>query len=235
MFLLVTNQPQQHFLELIFVVLAWAFAILEAVRELQILELLCLQTVMAMINLEIGASGVVSQECKAVQQHFLELIFVVLAWAFAILEAVRELQILELLCLQTVMAMINLEIGASGVVSQECKAVQQHFLELIFVVLAWAFAILEAVRELQILELLCLQTVMAMINLEIGASGVVSQECKAVLCDRMPSPMGESAVDYKSLSSMPKVSFDKVLELALEEVVEVLKFSASAALLLWIR
>ncbi|KAK8607980.1 hypothetical protein V6N13_023423 [Hibiscus sabdariffa] len=148
--------------------------------------------------------------------------------------------ILELLCLQTVMAMINLEIGASGVVSQECKAV---ILELLCLQTVMAMINLEigasgvVSQECKavILELLCLQTVMAMINLEIGASGVVSQECKAVLCDRMPSPMGESAVDYKSLSSMPKVSFDKVLELALEEVVEVLKFSASAALLLWIR
>lgn len=31
--------------------------------------------------------------------------------------------------------------------------------------------------------------------------------CVLQLCDRLPSPMGESAVDCGSLSSMPTVSF----------------------------
>lgn len=41
------------------------------------------------------------------------------------------------------------------------------------------------------------------------------------LCDRIPSPMGESAVDCNSLSSMPRVSFTiggKVFDLAPEQV-----------------
>ncbi|KAK8618436.1 hypothetical protein V6N13_132428 [Hibiscus sabdariffa] len=52
------------------------------------------------------------------------------------------------------------------------------------------------------------------------------------LCDRMPSPMGKSAVDCKSLSSMPKV-FELAPEEYILKVLKVLKFSASAALLLW--
>lgn len=41
------------------------------------------------------------------------------------------------------------------------------------------------------------------------------------LCDKLPSPMGESAVDCGSLSSMPSISFTiggKVFDLAPEQV-----------------
>ena len=41
------------------------------------------------------------------------------------------------------------------------------------------------------------------------------------LCERLPSPNGESTVDCKSISSMPKVAFTiagKSFELAPEEV-----------------
>ena len=41
------------------------------------------------------------------------------------------------------------------------------------------------------------------------------------LCDKMPSPMGESAVDCGDLSSMPTVSFSiggRTFDLAPEEV-----------------
>jgi hypothetical protein len=41
------------------------------------------------------------------------------------------------------------------------------------------------------------------------------------LCDRMPSPMGESAVDCGKVSSMPSVSFTiggKVFDLSSQEV-----------------
>uniref|UniRef100_A0A0A0LRZ8 Aspartic proteinase n=1 Tax=Cucumis sativus TaxID=3659 RepID=A0A0A0LRZ8_CUCSA len=50
------------------------------------------------------------------------------------------------------------------------------------------------------------------------------------LCDRMPSPMGQSAVDCGTLSSMPSVSFtigDKVFDLAPEEYI--LKVGEGAA------
>ncbi|KAF2284927.1 hypothetical protein GH714_032622 [Hevea brasiliensis] len=65
-------------------------------------------------------------------------------------------------------------------------------------------------------------TVITQINHAIGASGIISQECKtlvaqygkvilemliAQLCDRLPSPNGESTVDCSSLSSMPHISF----------------------------
>ena len=43
------------------------------------------------------------------------------------------------------------------------------------------------------------------------------------LCDRLPSPMGESAVDCSALASMPKISFiigSKTFELSPEQVVD---------------
>lgn len=45
--------------------------------------------------------------------------------------------------------------------------------------------------------------------------------CTLQLCDRLPSPMGESVVDCGDLSSLPSVSFTiggKVFDLAPEEV-----------------
>ena len=46
------------------------------------------------------------------------------------------------------------------------------------------------------------------------------------LCDRLPSPMGESAVDCSSLSSLPTVSFTvagKTFDLSPDEVIIFIK------------
>lgn len=50
---------------------------------------------------------------------------------------------------------------------------------------------------------------------------------KLQLCERLPSPMGESAVECESLSSMPSVSFTiggKVFELSPKEVCIYIRF-----------
>ncbi|KAG4981131.1 hypothetical protein JHK82_034381 [Glycine max] len=79
--------------------------------------------------------------------------------------------------------------------------------------------------------------VIAQINHAIGAVGIVSQECKALvaqygktildklineLCDLVPSPKGESVVECNTLSEMPNVSFTiggEVFELSPEQYI----------------
>ncbi|XP_010546667.1 PREDICTED: aspartic proteinase A1-like [Tarenaya hassleriana] len=149
----------------------------------------------------------------------------------------------------TVIAMINKAIGASGVVSQQCKAVVDQYGQTILDLL------LAETQPKKICSQIGLCTFDGAHGVSMGIKSVVEREngvndgaCSACemavvwiqnqlrqnmtqdrilnyineLCERMPSPMGESAVDCGQLSSMPTVSFSiggKVFELAPEEYV----------------
>ncbi|KAG2625710.1 hypothetical protein PVAP13_3KG309500 [Panicum virgatum] len=82
---------------------------------------------------------------------------------------------------------INEKIGATGVVSQECKTVVSQYGQ-------------------QILDLLMavvwMQNQLAQNKTKELILNYINQ-----LCDRLPSPMGESSVDCASLKSMPDIAF----------------------------
>ncbi|KAK8524319.1 hypothetical protein V6N13_015348 [Hibiscus sabdariffa] len=153
-----------------------------------------------------------------------------------------------------VIAMINHEIGATGVVSEECKAVVlQHGQTIIDLLLAGA-------QAKKICSQIGLCTFDGARGVSIGIESVVEESngksygvqdgamCPACemavvwmqnqlsqnqtqnivlnyaseLCNRVPNPMGESTVDCRRLSSMPTVSFtfgNKVFDLAPEEYI----------------
>ena len=152
----------------------------------------------------------------------------------------------------TIIAEINQKIGASGVVSEECKAVVAQYGQ-------------------QILDLLLLETqpkkicsqiglctfdgtrgvsigIESVVNGEKSSAGLNDGMCNACemavvwmqnqlrqnqtqehildyinnICERLPSPMGESAVDCNLLSTMPAISFsigDKIFNLTAEQYV----------------
>ncbi|XVF26072.1 hypothetical protein REPUB_Repub13aG0268500 [Reevesia pubescens] len=154
----------------------------------------------------------------------------------------------------TVITMINQAIGASGMVSQECKAVVQQYGQTIIDLL------LAEAQPKKICSQIGLCTFDGAHGVSMGIESVVDESnskasgvlrdamCPAcemavvwmqnqlrqnetqdgilnyvnMLCDRMPNPMGESVVDCGSLSSMPPVSFTiggKLFELSPEEYI----------------
>ncbi|KAJ6737842.1 BETA-SITE APP-CLEAVING ENZYME ISOFORM A-RELATED [Salix koriyanagi] len=170
---------------------------------------------------------------------------------------VQQLQILELPLLAgptTIITMINQAIGASGVVSQQCKTVVSHYGEAIMDLL------LTEAQPKRICSQIGLCTFDGTHGISIGIQSVVDEgndkssgvlgdamcyacEMAAVwmrsqlkqnqtqdrildhanqLCERMPNLMGESTVDCGSVPSMPMVSFTiggKEFELAPEEYI----------------
>ncbi|KAK6133227.1 hypothetical protein DH2020_032988 [Rehmannia glutinosa] len=153
----------------------------------------------------------------------------------------------------TVIAMINHAIGASGVVSKECKSVVQQYGQTIMDLLV------AQVKPQKICSQVGLCTfdgthgvsggIESVVDENAGrSSGVHEAMCPACemavvwmqnqlrqnktqhhilnyvneLCDRMPNPMGESSVDCGSISSMPSVSFTiggKIFDLSPKEYI----------------
>ncbi|GFS29400.1 aspartic proteinase A1 [Actinidia rufa] len=155
--------------------------------------------------------------------------------------------------------MINHAIGASGVASQECKAVVEQY----------GHTIMDLLLAKAKPKLICSQIGLCSFDgthgVSIGIDSVVNKKnqlrqnamCTACemsvvwmqnqfrqnetqdrvlnyvneLCDRIPSPMGESAVDCGSLASMPTVSFTvgcKVFDLSSDEYILKMGEGASA-------
>ncbi|XVF27918.1 hypothetical protein REPUB_Repub14bG0150900 [Reevesia pubescens] len=153
--------------------------------------------VITMINHAIGASGVVSQECKAVVQQYGQTIIDLL---------VAEAQP-QKICSQIGLCTFN---GAHGVSMGIESVVDRNN--------GKSSGILQ--------DAMCPACEMAVVwmqnQLRQNQTQDVILNYVNQLCDRMPSPMGESAVDCGSLSSMTPVSFTiggKVFELAPEEYI----------------
>ncbi|KAJ4703953.1 Aspartic proteinase [Melia azedarach] len=142
----------------------------------------------------------------------------------------------------TVIAMINQAIGATGVVSQECKAVVEQYGPVIMDLL------LAEAQPKKICSQIGLCTFDGRRGVSMGIESVVdenngkssgmqqNQTQERILnyvnelCDRMPNPMGESSVDCEKISSMPSVSFTiggKVFDLSADEYI--LKVGEGAA------
>ncbi|TYI78064.1 hypothetical protein E1A91_D06G185000v1 [Gossypium mustelinum] len=154
----------------------------------------------------------------------------------------------------TVITMINQAIGASGVASQECKAVVQQYGQTIIDLLV------SQAEPMKICSQIGLCAFDGSHGVSMGIENVVDESngkssgilhsamCPACemavvwmqnqlmenqtqdrildyanqLCDRVPNPMGESTVDCGSLSSMPTISFTiggKAFELTPEEYI----------------
>ncbi|CAN1232536.1 Aspartic proteinase A1, partial [Linum perenne] len=120
----------------------------------------------------------------------------------------------------TVITQINHAIGATGIVSQECKSV----------VSVYGRTILELLLADVLPHQVCSQIGLCFMN----GNHSVSMDIKSVvdstillntllqLCERIPSPSGQSAVECSSLSSLPVVSFiigGKEFDLAPEEYI----------------
>lgn len=148
----------------------------------------------------------------------------------------------------TVITEINHAIGASGVISQECKTVVDQYGKMIIEML------LAQTKPQKICAQIGLCFFDGTHGVSMGIASVVNKNASSVamcaacemavvwmqnklhqnmteerilnyvnqLCERLPSPMGESAVECSSLSSMPSVSFtigDKQFDLQPEEYV----------------
>lgn len=156
--------------------------------------------------------------------------------------------------------MINQAIGASGVVSKECKAVVDQYGQTIMDMLLaqaqpkkicaqiglctfggtrFSMGIESVVGETAsksagLQDGMCSACEMAVVWMQSQLSQNQTRERILTyaneLCERLPSPMGESAVECGSISSMPMVSFTiggKVFDLRPEEYV--LKVGEGAA------
>ncbi|XP_055805093.1 aspartic proteinase-like isoform X1 [Solanum dulcamara] len=149
----------------------------------------------------------------------------------------------------TVITMINQAIGASGVASQQCKAVIQQYGQTIMDLL------LAEAHPKKVCSQVGICTFDGTHGVSMGIESVVNEKaglhdgmCSACemaviwmenqlrqnqtqdrildyvneLCERLPSPLGESAVDCGKLSSMPTVSFTiggKVFDLSPNEYI----------------
>ncbi|XP_051128693.1 aspartic proteinase A1-like [Andrographis paniculata] len=160
-------------------------------------------TVVAMINHAIGATGVVSQECKAVVQQY----------GSTILELLLSQTSPKKICSQVGLCTFNgqrgVSAGIASVVDREGKSSGVH-------------------------DAMCSACEMAVVWMQNQLSQNQTQErilnYANELCERLPSPMGESAVDCASISSLPTISFtigDKTLDLFPHEYI--LKVGEGAA------
>ncbi|XVE51078.1 hypothetical protein DITRI_Ditri02bG0009700 [Diplodiscus trichospermus] len=154
-------------------------------------------TVITMINQAIGASGVVSQECKAVVQQYGQTIIDLL---------LAEAQPPKI-CSQIGLCIFD---GAYGV-SMGIESVVDDS---------------NGKSSGNLHDAMCPACEMAVVWMQNQLRQNQTQERILYyvneLCDRMPSPMGESAVDCGRLSSMPTVSFTiggKVFDLDPEEYI----------------
>uniref|UniRef100_A0A5B6ZR44 Phytepsin n=2 Tax=Davidia involucrata TaxID=16924 RepID=A0A5B6ZR44_DAVIN len=161
--------------------------------------------VITMINHAIGASGVVSQQCKAVVGQYGQTIMDLL------LAEAQPKMICSQIGLCTFDGTRGVSMGIESVVDEKNGA-----------------------RSAGLRDAMCSTCEMTVVWMQNQLRQNQTQDLilKYVneLCDRLPSPMGESAVDCASLSSMPSVSFTiggKVFDLSPEEYI--LKVGEGAA------
>ncbi|XVF87769.1 hypothetical protein PTKIN_Ptkin18bG0147300 [Pterospermum kingtungense] len=154
-------------------------------------------TVITMINQAIGASGVVSQECKAVVQQYGQTILDLL------LAEAQPQKICSQIGLCTFDGARGVSMGIESVVEENNAKSSGNLHDVMCPACEMAVVWMQSqLRQNQTQDL-----IMKYVN---------------ELCDRMPNPMGESAVDCGSLSSMPNVSFtigDKDFDLSPEEYI----------------
>ncbi|KAM1108628.1 hypothetical protein ACFX13_005334 [Malus domestica] len=154
-------------------------------------------TVVALINQAIGASGVVSQECKAVVNQYGQTILDLL------LAEAQPKQVCSQIGLCTFDGTRSVSMGIESVVDENggkssgithdasCSACEMA--------VVW--------MQTQLKQNLTQDRILNYVN---------------ELCEKMPNPLGQSAVDCGKLSSMPSVSFTiggKVFELTPEEYI----------------
>ncbi|KAM7530810.1 hypothetical protein LguiB_034220 [Lonicera macranthoides] len=161
-------------------------------------------TIIAQINHAIGASGVVSQECKAVVEQYGQTIMDLL-----IAEA-QPKKICSQISLCTFDGTRGISMGIESVVDEKsgrtagfndamCSACEMT--------VTW--------MQSQLRQNQTQEHILSYVN---------------ELCEKLPSPMGESAVDCEALSSMPSISFTvggKVFDLSAKEYI--LKVGEGAA------
>ncbi|XP_040988403.1 aspartic proteinase-like isoform X1 [Juglans microcarpa x Juglans regia] len=139
-------------------------------------------TIITQVNHAIGATGVVSQECKAVVAEYGETIIKML------LEKDQPQKICAQIGLCTFDGTRGVSIGIESVVDDDTR---------------------KASGGLR--DTMCSTCEMAVVWMQNQLKQNQTQDhiinYANDLCDRLPSPMGESAVDCASLSSMPNVSF----------------------------
>ncbi|KAG1367968.1 hypothetical protein COCNU_14G004360 [Cocos nucifera] len=140
------------------------------------------QTIIAEINHKIGASGVVSQECKAVVAQYGQ-------------------QILDMLSSETQPAKICSRIGL-------CAFDGTHGVSIGIESVVNDNGDLSAGPQSDAMCTACEMAVVWMQN-QLKQNETQERILNYIneLCERLPSPMGESSVDCASLASMPSISF----------------------------
>ncbi|THU62069.1 hypothetical protein C4D60_Mb01t01280 [Musa balbisiana] len=162
-------------------------------------------TIIAEINQKIGASGVVSQECKAVVAQYGQQILKML------LSETEPAKICSQIGLCTFDGTRGVSIDIESVVNENADASSGVQTNSMCVVCEMSVVWMQN-------QLRQNQTQERVLNYING------------LCERLPSPMGESSVDCAAISSMPGVSFtigNKTFELAAEQYI--LKVGEGAA------
>ncbi|KAK3404482.1 hypothetical protein EUGRSUZ_K00787 [Eucalyptus grandis] len=153
-------------------------------------------TVITQINHAIGASGVVSQECKTIVGQYGKTILEML------MTEAKPQKICSQIGFCTFDGTHGVRMGIESVVD-ETKGKSSGGLH-------------DAMCSACEMAVVWMQNQLTRNQTEDQILNYVNE-----LCDRIPSPMGESAVDCNSLSSMPRVSFTiggKVFDLAPEQV-----------------
>ncbi|KAL6992825.1 phytepsin [Sarracenia purpurea var. burkii] len=139
-------------------------------------------TVITLINQAIGASGVVSQECKAVVEQYGQTIVDLL------LAEAQPKKICSRIGLCSFDGSRGVSMGIESVVDEKKhdKSTLLH----------------DAMCTACEMTVVWMQNQLSQNQTQDRILNYVNE-----LCDRLPSPMGESAVDCGSLSSMPRISF----------------------------
>ncbi|KAG2684340.1 hypothetical protein I3760_10G072600 [Carya illinoinensis] len=154
-------------------------------------------TVITMINHAIGASGVVSQQCKAIVEQYGQTIIDLL------LAEENPKKICSQIGLCSFDGSRGVSMGIETVVDESSSKVSSGIRNAMCPACEMAVAWMQN----QLKQNQTLDRILDYVN---------------ELCDRMPSPMGESAVDCGHISSMPSVSFTiggKIFHLAPEEYI----------------
>ncbi|XP_041023257.1 aspartic proteinase-like [Juglans microcarpa x Juglans regia] len=154
-------------------------------------------TVITMINQAIGASGVVSQQCKTVVEQYGQSIIDLL-----VAEA-NPMKICSQIGLCTFDGSHGVSMGIESVVDQSSGKVSH--------------GIRDAMCPACEMAVVWMQNQLKQNQTQDHILDYVNE-----LCNRMPSPMGESAVDCGRVSSMPSVSFTiggKIFELSPQEYI----------------
>ncbi|KAF2285725.1 hypothetical protein GH714_007442 [Hevea brasiliensis] len=153
--------------------------------------------IIAEVNHAIGATGIVSQECKAVVAQYGETIIEML------LAKDQPQKICSQIGLCTFDGSRGVSVGIKSVVNENIQGV--------------ASGLRDAMCSTCEMAVVWMQNQLKLNNTQERILNYANE-----LCERLPSPMGESAVDCGGLSTMPNVSFTiggKVFDLSPEQYV----------------